>query len=243
MDLDLEQQLAAALERRASAVPFSPSDLADVRSRARSIRRRRVAAGGVAGAAVVALVVPLAWGVGGLRGGAEPPVATRPPVPTSSASPSPTVTCSATGVPKPAAPTDLPAPVLETWQQIVDAAAACDLDALEVIGKNAHLSYGAVGGIANLRRWEEEGDGKLGTLLKLLGLSHAAVTQGEPGSYAWPAAYTRPTWDAVPQAERDELRAIHTPQEIAGFADFGGYAGWRLGIAADGTWSYFIAGD
>lgn len=237
MDLDLEQQLAAALERRAAAVPVSSSDLADVRSRARRIRRRRVAAGGVAGAAVVALVVPVAWSLGGLRGASEPPVATQSP------SPSPTVTCSATGVPKPAAPTDLPAPVLETWQRIVDAAAACDLDALEEIGKNAHLSYGAVGGIANLRRWEEEGDGKLGTLLKLLGLSHAAVTQGEPGSYAWPAAYTRPTWDAVPQGERDELRAIHTPSEIAGFAALRGYHGWRLGISADGTWSYFIAGD
>lgn len=236
MDLDLEQQLTTALERRASGVPLPPTDLAGVRSRARSIRRRRVAAGGVASAAVVALVLPLAWGLGGLRGTHEPPVATQSPTP------SPTATCSSTGVPRPPTPTDLPAPVLKTWQRLVDAAAACDVDAVEaLVSRQTALTTGG-GNNPDLRQLEERGEGRLGILLKVLSLSHAENTQ-VPGSYAWPAAYARPTWEAVTQAERDELRAIHTRAEIAGFDAARSYMGWRVGIAADGTWQFFTAGD
>lgn len=237
MDLDLEQQLTTALERRASGVPLPPTDLAGVRSRARSIRRRRVAAGGVAAAAVVALVVPLAWGLGGLRGTHEPPVATQSPTP------SPTATCSSTGVLRPPTPTDLPAPVLKTWQRLVDAAAACDAEAVQaMIGNQTSLSSGEAG-TPDLAQLERQGEGRLGILLKVLSLSHAENTQAAPGSYAWPAAYARPTWEAVTQAERDELRAIHTPAEIAGFDAARSYMGWRVGIAADGTWQFFTAGD
>jgi hypothetical protein len=240
MDLDLEQQLTNALAGRASALPLPPSDLAGVRSRARSIRRRRVAAGTAASAAVVALVVPVAWGLGGLRGADQPtPVAPAPATLTTS----PAKTCSSTGVARPTPPTDLPAPVLATWQRLVDAAAACDAAAVQAIaGQQTALSVGG-GPRPDLQRLEEQGRGRLGILLKLLGLSHAENTQAPPGSYAWPAAYTRPDWAAVPQAERDELRAIHTTAEISGFAAFGGYSGWRVGIAADGTWQFFVAGD
>lgn len=244
--MDLERELSELFERRAAAVPVLPADLGAVRGRARSIRRRRMAATGVGVAVAVAVIaVPFAMlrGVEGAREGL--PIA-PPPSSESTTATNPDDGCSSDGVPMPARPTDLPAPVLDTWQRLVDAAAACDFDALEQMGATARTSSDG-GSADNLRRWEAEGRGETGTLLSLLGLSHAPLTQGEPGSFAWPAAYTRGTWDNVPQAERDELRAIHSAEEMAGFgAPNGvtdGYFGWRLGIGPDGTWQFFTEGD
>lgn len=246
--MDLETELGELFERRAAAVPVQPADLGAVRGRARSIRRRRRAATGVGVAAAAAAIgLPFALLAGGPdRAGERVPVA-----PPSSSAPTgvanPDDGCSSDGVPMPATPTDLPAPVLDTWQRIVDAAATCDFDALgQLVTRQTALSHGG-GGVEVIERAEEHGDGDLGTLLRLLGLSHAPMTQGAPGSYAWPAAYTRPNWGAVPQEERDELRAIHSADVIASFGGpdgiTDGYYGWRLGIAADGTWQFFIAGD
>lgn len=237
MDLDLEQQLTNALERRASGMPVPPTDLAGVRSRARSIRRRRVAAGGVATAAVVALVVPIAWGLGGLRGDHEAPVAPQP------ASPSPAVTCSSTGVAKPAAPTGLPAPVLKTWHEIVDAAAACDFDVLEAIGDKTITSYGEHQGISNLRTVEQEGRGELDVLLKVLGTTPGRGLDPTVKVYGWPAVSVREPWQPLTAEERAQLETFESPETVAAHDRDQMYYGMRVGISDDGTWSYFVAGD
>lgn len=234
--MDLEQQLTDVLGRRAGAVPITPggpADLAGVRLRARSIRRRRAAGASVGVAALVAaVIVPIGmWGGG--EGQAEPPVTPVTPA-----------DCSAYGVARPEVPAGLPPAVADTWQALVDAAAACDFDALEAMGANATTSFGEQGGAANLRLWEEEGRGELGTLLKVLSLSHGRLEQGEP-AFVWPAihAHAATSWADVTDADRAELRAIHAPEEIAQFDEFGIYYGWRLGITEGGTWQYFVAGD
>lgn len=264
--MDLEQQLTDVLSRRAGALVLDgPDDLAGVRLRARSIRRRRAAGASVGIAALVAaVVVPIGlWGGG--DGQAEAPFTTQSPTgsassPTTSGddptdSPAPTgstesagpttpVDCSAYGVARPERPADLPPAVADTWQRLVDAAAACDFDALEAMGKNVTTSYGERGGAANLRRWEQEGRGELGTLLKVLSLSHGRLGQGEP-AIVWPAihAHAATSWADVTEADRAELRAIHTPEEIAQFDEFEMYYGWRVGITENGSWQYFVAGD
>ncbi|MDO7867586.1 hypothetical protein [Nocardioides jiangxiensis] len=243
--MDLEQQLTAALEGRASGVPVTPADLGAVRARARSIRRRRIAGGAVAGAAVVALVVPAAIGLGGLRSASEaPPVG---PAPTSvEPTPStPGTTCSSIGVAKPTRPDGLPPAVARTWQQIVDAAAACDLSALEALGADATTSYGLHGGITNLRRWEREGKGELGTLLKVMATTPGQGTKegGNQGYVGWPALSVRARWQSLTPSERSELETFVKPADLASYEEMQMYYGWRVGIRADGTWMYFIAGD
>lgn len=238
MDLDLEQQLTAALEDRAAGVPVSPTDLGGVHARARSIRRRRTAAAGVAGAAVVALVVPVAWGLGGLRGASEPPVAPAPATSTA-----PDRTCSSTGVAKPALPEGLPAPVAKTWQEIVDAAAACDLDALEVVGAGAITSYGEKQGIGNLRVWEQEGKGELGLLLKVMATTPGLGQEGPVKTWAFPAASVRDPWQPLTPKERTELETFESPATVAQHDVDRMYYGMRVGIQSDGTWSYFVGGD
>lgn len=151
--------------------------------------------------------------------------------------------CSSDGVPVPAAPQDLPEEVLATWLEIRDAAADCDIDRLARLATpRTTFSYGG-GGIEVVERAEEHGDGDLGTLLRLLALSHGEQTTGEGTSHAWPGAHLRETWADTPRAERRELRAIHSAEEIASFAEYGHYLGWRLGIGADGSWRYYVAGD
>jgi hypothetical protein len=237
LHLDGDHQLTAALDGRAAGVPVSPADLADVHSRARSIRRRRVAAGGVAGAAVVALVVPVAWGLGGLRGHHEAPVAPQP------ATSSPAVTCSSTGIARPSAPTGLPAPVLKTWQEIVDAAAACDFDALEAIGHETTTSFGDPQGISNLRTWEQQGHGELGVLLEVLGTTPGLGTDPTVKVYGWPAVSVRDSWQPLTAQERAELGTFESPDAVAAHDRDRMYYGMRVGIRDDGTWSYFVSGD
>ena len=59
----------------------------------------------------------------------------------------------------------------------------------------------------------------------------------------WPAAFGYDDWQSVPEPARDELRGLYGPQDLAGFEQFGAYAGYRVGIAADGEWLFFVAGD
>ena len=56
------------------------------------------------------------------------------------------------------------------------------------------------------------------------------------GIYVWPFAYDQ-SEDDLTAHERELLGAL------AGSFGETGYLGWRTGIAADGTWTFFIAGD
>ena len=89
---DLPGGLHGALQRRADGVGWESGDhplsLVDVQGRARGIRRRRVAAGGLAAAAVLAVAVPLGLQTVGSAGTA-PPVDPANPSPSQSLEPSP----------------------------------------------------------------------------------------------------------------------------------------------------------
>jgi hypothetical protein len=198
-----------------------------------------------AAVAVAALLVGCGEEVGPGVKPSAPTASTVPSAPTAStAPPAPTPTreegCSADGVPVPERPEGLPVRVARTWQRIVDAAAACDFDALARIATpRTTFSYGG-GGIEVV----EHGDGDLATLLRVMGLSHRQRTDDAGRLWvAWPAASTRESWETTPQPERDELAAIHSEEVIASFADYGQYLGWRVGIRGDGTWAYYVAGD
>lgn len=84
----LEDQVHDTLHRTADPLERAPFTVADVRTRARRIQRRRAAVAGAAVAAVVALVVPVGLGMVGPAQRSEVPPATRPPSP----DPTPAVT-------------------------------------------------------------------------------------------------------------------------------------------------------
>lgn len=69
MDTDFEQQLAGALERRASTAPVAPQSLDAVRHRARGIRRRRIAVSAAGVAAALAVIAPLGLSATGVLDG------------------------------------------------------------------------------------------------------------------------------------------------------------------------------
>lgn len=151
--------------------------------------------------------------------------------------------CSTAGAPIPTARADLPEAVAATRQGIIEAASSCDVTALEDLAADGFSTSFGGGGVENLRTWEDEGTGQLGTLLHLLGMSYGTLETDDSVFYVWPSAHVHESWEAVPEDAVEELRQIHTEQELQSFEQFGAYAGWRTAIDQDGNWRYFTAGD
>lgn len=157
--------------------------------------------------------------------------------------------CSATGVPQPELAPDLPPAVAATARAIVDAASDCSFDRLAGIAATDGTpklitSFGG-GGVENLARWEEEGDGEMDTLVRLFGTSHTVTESDGPEIYVWPAAFAYDSWEDIPREHLVELidLGVYTEGEIDEMARFDSYAGWRIGIDENGEWLFFIAGD
>jgi hypothetical protein len=109
--------------------------------------------------------------------------------------------------------------------------------------KTFSYSFGESGDpIGYWRELEEEGHlPVVGDILP--GVLHTRFGVNE-GIYVWPSAAAKLPQDwteADIQAMRD---AGYRDRDIRAFEEkVGGYAGWRAGIRADGTWLYFISGD
>ena len=149
------------LAARTWAPPLGPS---------RSARQARWPAFAAAFAVVIVAVGLVPWLAGVGDSGARPSGSISPgaTMPTSSPSTGDVVECSASGVPVPGDVAGLPAVVAETRQALIDAASVCDFAALEAIASGGLVTSFGGGGIDNLERWEEEGQGVLGTLLLIL---------------------------------------------------------------------------
>lgn len=188
-----------------------------------------------------------------MRGGEAPPIGDTAPLitaepattwPATTLGTEPEASCSAAGVDIPGEAGGLPPAVADTRNAIIAAAAGCDMSRLrEIAGEDFATSFGN-GGVDNLDRWENEGQGRLGTLLLLLDMSYGEIQDDELGTiYVWPAAHTYESWDAIPNEAIEELYPVHGEEDWDQFAMFGSYAGWRTGIDQNGDWLYFIAGD
>lgn len=151
-------------------------------------------------------------------------------------------TCSASGTAMPSIASGLPEPVAATSAAIAAAASSCDLEALQRLATDGFTTSFGGGGVENLTRWEERGEGRLGTLLQLLDMSFGTI-EGETDIYVWPAAAIYDSWEAIPDEVLAELSVMYTQEELDQLERFGSYAGWRTGIDEDGNWMYFIAGD
>jgi len=143
----------------------------------------------------------------------------------------------------------LPALVAEKRAAIWDAAVECDWDQLQrLLASSFAYSYGGQDASidAPIHYWqglEDAGEDPIRFLGELLNQPFGTLDGGEGLTYyVWPSVHTK-GWEEVTQAEREALRVLYDDADLAGFADFGAYYGYRIGILSNGDWMYFIAGD
>ncbi len=167
-------------------------------------------------------------------GEAAPGTPTGGPVPT----PPEGVECS-TGAYSPGAlrTGDAPQPVVDTAEALFHAAMACDQDVLvsRAEADGTSLSFGG-GTPEELLGLPDVENRYLAIAALLTGTTPA---QNDDLAWVWPAVHVTGSdadWQELVDAglySAAEVEQMHTE----------GYYGWRIGIAQDGTWSFFIAGD
>ena len=141
------------------------------------------------------------------------------------------------------AATGLPAAVEETRAALLEAAESGDYEALRALVPSDGFEYTfgepVTGGpIAYWQQLERETDARpLETLAAILELPYVLSR----GYYVWPWAYTVASRADLSAHERELLTPLGTPDELV--LDGTGYLAWRAGIAPDGAWSFFVAGD
>lgn len=150
--------------------------------------------------------------------------------------------CSAANLDAPPTPAVLGEAAAATYRAIVDAAVACDFDALAVAAGDAiTLSFGGHDDVAEFLATAEYeyGDELLRILVQLLTM--------EPGYRIDFATWVWPTFwgddSATPTAEQKAaIEAIYGVPFDEILVE-GWYLDHRVGIDADGEWLYFVAGD
>src|SRR5262249_1101 len=83
----------------------------------------------------------------------------------------------------------------------------------------------------------------LSILLEILDMGFVHVDAGTPQDmYVWPYFAYVPLKELTP-AQKVELFKIVTGSDYRAMQDFGAYIFYRLGIAPDGTWHFFVSGE
>lgn len=138
----------------------------------------------------------------------------------------------------------LPDAVAETRRAIVDAATRCDYARLAELASSGRRPFTASFGGADdvgayWQRAEAAGERPMHFLVGLLDTPHAR----QADNFVWPSAHAADRWSAVPPEDREALRPLYGDDDFQRFERFGSYAGYRVGVAEDGEWLFFVAGD
>ena len=136
----------------------------------------------------------------------------------------------------------LPAAVEETRLALLEAAQAGDYEALgDLAAPGFRYTFGGPvegGPVAYWQELERSGQGSPAeTLAKILELPYILSR----GYYDWPWAYTVADVADLSAHERSLLVPLGGVEQL--FVEGTGYLGWRTGIAPDGSWTFFVAGD
>jgi hypothetical protein len=145
---------------------------------------------------------------------------------------------------------DLPAAVAETRLKLMAAAATGDVEALRaIIEAQSNPPSVTLGGqedpIGFLRSSSNDGAGRelLGILLELLEAPYAVLGEGGDNEvFIWPYLAVVSLRDLTPP-ELVELYKLVSFYDYQDMLDFGGWYFFRVGILANGEWSFFLAGD
>src|SRR3954452_16563889 len=90
---------------------------------------------------------------------------------------------------------------------------------------------------------DSEGIEVLSILTTILETGFVHMDQGTPQEvYLWPY-FARMPLDALTPEQKVELFRIVTGGDYKDMVDFGAYSFYRLGIAPDGGWQFFVSGD
>jgi hypothetical protein len=144
----------------------------------------------------------------------------------------------------------LPAPVARTRERILAAARSGDLSQLVTV-----MRTGGTMPVFSLNDdkdpipfWkanypDSDGLEVLSIAIEILEAGYVHVDQGTAEDmYLWPY-FARMPLKALTPVQKVELFKIITGSDYKDMLDFGAYNFYRLGIAPDGTWQFFVAGD
>lgn len=153
--------------------------------------------------------------------------------------------CSADGRAQPEPQEGLPEAVEATRQAIAAAAISCDYEQLAALLGDGNYSFGDGGDPAGFwRQMEESGDAPMWFLVEMLNQTWLEDTgvAGPVTIFVWPDFFVL-AWDDLTIGEVDYLVGVYGQEAVDGWAEFGSYAGWRVGISSEGEWLSFVAGD
>lgn len=147
-------------------------------------------------------------------------------------------------------PEALPPPVRRLREQIIEAASTGDPDKLRPIiaanGVPPMFSFGDVDDpIAFLKSSSGDPEGReiLAILIEVFEAGYVHVDVGtQDEMYIWPY-FARYPVDALTPEQMVELFKLVYAGDYEDMKVFGRYLWYRAGIAPDGTWRYFLAGD
>lgn len=145
---------------------------------------------------------------------------------------------------------NLPEPVQEMRQAIMDAAVTGDLEAMRIpIELNELAPTISEGPIVDaIRYWQKnssDGTGReiLAILLDLLDTGYVRVmTGGESAMYIWPYFAETSLKDLTP-TQQVELYRVASPADVRRMRKQGRYTGYRIGIGEDGVWHDFVKNE
>jgi len=144
----------------------------------------------------------------------------------------------------------LPAPVARMRERILQAARSGNLEKLVlVMQSNETLPVFSFGNekdpIAFWKANFPDSDGVeiLATLIQILETAFVHIARGTPQDmYVWPYFAQTPLKD-LSREQKVELFRIVTGADYKEMTEFGAYSFYRVGIAPDGVWHYFVAGE
>jgi hypothetical protein len=144
----------------------------------------------------------------------------------------------------------LPVPVARMRERILEAARSGDLEKLVlVMQSNETLPVFSFGNekdpVAYWKANFPDSDGVeiLATLIQILETGFVHVARGTPQDmYVWPYFAQTPLKD-LSREQKVELFRIVTGSDYKQMTEFGAYSFYRVGIAPDGVWHYFVAGE
>jgi hypothetical protein len=178
--------------------------------------------------------------------------APAPAAPTKPAQPPPSALTRAQAAP-PEIITDLsllPLPVARMRARILEAARSGDLEKLTAVMQSGEtMPIFTFGDEKNpLIYWranypDSGGVEALAILINILEAGFVRIDQGTPQEmYVWPYFAFTPLKSLTPE-QKVALFRIVTGADYKEMNEFGAYIFYRLGIAPDGTWHFFVSGD
>jgi hypothetical protein len=142
----------------------------------------------------------------------------------------------------------LPAPVARTRERILAAARTGDLQQLAALVNEAMPVFSFTGEKDPVAFWkanypDSDGIEVLSTLTMILELGFVRLDQGTPQEmYVWPY-FVGISLGALTPRQKVELFCIVTGADYKDMLPLGVYSFYRVGIAPNGSWHFFVTGD